>query len=402
MLGIASALFIAGIVISNEADINTKILAVVLISAALCVAGSQWLRVIPNRHGPSPWVLAVRRVRGEGRGATVTLIALSVLLSSGFALITLYASDSATSNEQIVERMPPGQAYFEPPEPDDALLRQIEDYLGVDAATPFAFIAADTAQMNGLAIAVPSASDVERLITRPLTSGERSALQSGGALLTTSASGGSLKLSTDDGHEVDWPGVVMQDVPASFRRLSGIVLQRTAENADLPLVRRTWAFTGLTASQLEKVDSAPQDLGFDAQWLEGYRVPDTYSVSDEVLLMLGVLMLVGACVIVAYSAGTTRALRPRVSGLMAVGLGRGWLARAVAGEISLVVVLAIVTAAVAAALGVTIAIAIGAVPLHLSVPWGLIGLVTCSFLVVACGAAAMSIRRLRPEERNGW
>ena len=391
---------VVGFVLLQSSDTNTKFAAVVLIGAGFCLIFSLLLRFLPEGGDATSVVLAMRRVRGEGRGSTWTVAALSVLLSVGFALATLYSSDTSTVNQQIFAGVPVGQAYFEPMHADDQLLSELVQYLGAGEPVEFAAVDASPVDLDGLAMATGSVADVARLIDRPLSVAEREVLESGGALLTGSAPDDSLRLVTDDGNQIVVPGAVAEQLPASFRRYSGILLQRTADKAGFSLVRPTWVFTDLTAEQRQRVDTAPSELGFEAGWLEGYEQPDAYKVMDELVIILGAILVIGACVIIAYAAMTARAMRPRSAGLIAVGLGRGWLARATSAEIGLIVLLSVGIAVGSAVISVGVAIATGVMSLTLTVPWDLLGIVVATLILVAAVAAAVSTRRLRMVERQ--
>lgn len=93
-------------------------------------------------------------------------------------------------------------------------------------------------------------------------------------------------------------------------------------------------------------------------------------------------------------------MRPRLSGLAALGLPRRWLSRAVAGEVGIVVVISIVVALVASVLATAVGIAVGSLPLQLSVPMYPLALLIGVLLVATALAVATSTARLRTAERH--
>lgn len=388
-----------GVALMTSNDVNLQILAIVLIGAGCCFAAPLALTRFSGAGGDATaWTLARRRATGGRRASNGAILALSVLLMVGAVIATLYQSDAATQQAQRFENVPPGQAYFESPAVDEDLLSEIRDYLGAEAPARFAHATASPLDVEGGALVAPTLTEVERLIDRALNDEERDVLNDGGALLTRASSTSVLRLDVQ-GRIVTLPAIFADDLPNSMQARSAILLGATAEANGIPLVRHTWVFTDLSSEQVTKAEQAPSQLGFEPDWLEAHRLPDPFTIQDELLLLLAAIVVAGVCVISAYAAGTARAMRPRLSGLAALGLPRGWLARAVAGEVGIVVVISIVVALLASMLAAAVGIAVGSLPLQLSVPVYPLALLVVVLLVATVIAVAASTSRLRSTER---
>ena len=397
---VATVLFVGGIILSGSTDVNLLIGATLLAGAALVLLLTLGTRLIGrSRTSSLATLLALRRMSGESRAASRVIAGLGMVLLIACTSLTLYSSSYGTLNENTESKVPPGQVWLEANESvQTSLASAASSQLGTPQQVEFTFANESTTLEDGATLIVNSERDLEKLTATKLNANEKQLLQSGGTLRTKSPSLDSVTFKTAS-DAVNVPALTVPGFNSSFRRVDGFVLAATAQDLGFTSVRAVTAFVGLEASQVAFGKRLPEQLGFDANWIDVYEDPDELAPSDSLNLIVFATILLSAVICILFANTVARELRPRLAALRSVGVKRSWIYRVALIQIVYLIMAALVSAILASVGAVSVMLARSAFEFDLHVPWASLGLVFVGLLLSGLAAIPFSIRQLRSSDR---
>lgn len=403
-VGLAFIAFFLGTILAATTEVDQLILAtmcfglsVVFLGPLVILWASRWSTTSLAS------LLGLRRLASETGATSRATVALSALLLVSFTSMTLYASSYDTINAQTESRVPVGQLWFEaqlPPEDAQSIRDEIEDLLGVSDPVEFQYADAASTLQDGATLIVSTSSDLERLIGVELSPGQESLLEGGGTLRTKEPADGDVTYQVSaSGSSFVLPSMLISGLDPSYLRLDGFILASTASENSVTGVRSVAAYTDPTATQLENSTRAAQELRFESEWLEAHQAPDVITQPLRLTLIASLVVLLGGLVIGYYAASSSRALRPRLAALRAIGLSRSWLTQTLAVQVGVLITTALVMASIGAVAATALMTLRGSFAFDVSVPWLTLTLETLGLLALAVIATAASTHKLHASER---
>ncbi|MDO4253745.1 MAG: hypothetical protein Q4C81_01140 [Kocuria sp.] len=356
-----------------------------------------------------PW----RRMRSQRllSGAVALLSALAVIipLSLGIALTTT----SFYGSLKEIGTVPQGSVAlgennvnFGGTPPD--VLNEFSEYTGLTDPVGAHVSSVSTESGNGVALAVESPEDVERLIGRPLTAPESQVWANNGLLsgddLYKDQEKVTLEIETNDGStkSVEEPVAYIASMPREYgeSRLGFISLD-AVENLGAMSLPPYHIYTGASQDQNDAASRAPDALGFDAQWIDTYKTPEFSGPSQEVTFLAGALGTTLLVAVVAVARVLSSRLQPYGASLTALGLGPGILGKTLGITLGYVVVVPLI---------IGTATAIGANAwgwsmlghgYTIAVPWRWVAVYSSAiFLVIIFTIAVFTLRISRTRHRH--
>lgn len=362
---LAVVLGAAGVfVVTGEASRSTQTLGAVLISVGIiaAVAGPA-IRAVGRWNSRSfSTRLAARRLASEHRESTMTVVLIASLQAVGLVLITILNSSLSAANSETESFVPPDQIRVTIPSDIDAgpIRADIEQYIGVSDPVATSTFAGQIQERNGSTWIVSDSSDIERLIGRALTSNEIAFARKGGYLLTGPASGSEASAVLVDTVVATLPALELQALDPSFKLIAGLLTEDAASKSGLEMPPPdTWTYTSVNQSQLDRAATAAADLSLDPSWIETYAAPETITASFRMILIAAMISALAAVVLLVSAGAQSRAMRPELSGLRAVGVSGRFLARVTFIRIGITIGLSLVLSAVAVTIAAAITLAIG-------------------------------------------
>lgn len=408
---ISLACLFVGIWFAQSNRFDDRILALLAFGVAIVVLAPFVLDIV-TRRDPSSYSgrLGIRRLRADRRASAWVVAAVGTLLLTSFGILTYVTSAVAAGNATTESLVPPHQVQLTVPagagDAERSVRAEFEEFVG--ATRPLSVRTADAEPVlgDGGVLVLRSVVDVQRYSGVSLTPPQRALLESGGVLRTKlpDVSRLTLEVSRSTAKEaavrrISLRSALLDGLDPSYTVRSGMMLASTAEARNIPVGTRFLVYTGLSPDQVLKASRAPGELGFDPDWVESYKAPDTFTEPLSVTLAAGGLALVGTLLLVYYAAASASALRPNLAGLRAIGMRHRWLLTALGVQLGAVVGTALVVAVVAALVGVLVMLRFAGSDLALTLPWRAIGVQVFVTLAGSVAAVAIASRRLRPDER---
>lgn len=362
---LAVALGAAGVfVVTGEASRSTQTLGAVLISVGIIVTvAGPAIRAL-GRWSPRSFSarLAVRRLASEHRESTMTVVLIASLQAVGLVLITILNSSLAAANEETESFVPPDQIRVSIPAGIDAgpIRADIEHYLGVSDPVATATFDGQIQERNGSTWIVRDSSDIERLIGHALTTDELTFARDGGYFLTGPASGSTASMVHDDTVVASLPAMQLQGLDPSFKLIAGFLTEDAAAKSGLDTPSAdTWTYVAVNQSQLKRATTVAASLSLDPTWVETYAAPETITASFRMILIAAMISALAGVVLLVSAGAQSRAMRPELSGLRAVGVSGRYLARVTFVRIGITIGLSLTLSAVAVTIAAAITLAIG-------------------------------------------
>lgn len=362
---LAVALGAAGVfVVTGEASRSTQTLGAVLISVGIIITvAGPTIRAV-GRWSPRSFSarLAVRRLASEHRESTTTVVLIASLQAVGLVLITILNSSLAAANEETESFVPPDQIRVSIPAGIDAgpIRADIEHYIGVSDPVATATFDGQIQERNGSTWIVHDSSDIERLIGHALTTDELTFVRDGGYLLTGPASGSTASMVHDDTVVASLPALQLHGLDPSFKLIAGFLTEdaATKNGLDTPPAD-TWTYVAVNQSQLKRATTVAASLSLDPIWVETYEAPETITASFRMILIAAMISALAGIVLLVSAGAQSRAMRPELSGLRAVGVSGRFLARVTFVRIGITIGLSLTLSAVAVTIAAAITLAIG-------------------------------------------
>lgn len=396
---VGGALALVGVVLSVQPDVNLKIVGTICVGLVGVVLLPLLLSRFREAAGPPIVVLALRRI-GEGGAATAGVVsALAASLLIGITMMTLYHSDSVSFDATQIARVPAGQAFFESHSDDGAVRDRVTAHLDTAPPIPLSFTEGSVIEGLGATLTVKSAAELESVLGRALMTPERDLLNEGGMLRSQKPPASQVQYEGVEGHLTTVDAMLLTDIPPSYELVDGFILTTTAETLGVGAVRTVYVYTNLSDGQVELAANAPKTLGFDPEWLEVNMEPSPYSQPFTLTLFVFAILLLGGAIVGAYSAASARALRPRVAGLLSIGLPAKWLTQARLFEVMSVTLAALLVAVVSGLGAAFLAVAFGVFRFQLHIPVPATAATMAGILMLAFLVTIVSSSRLVATER---
>jgi len=375
-------------VVTGEASRSTQTLGAVLISVGLILAVTGPAIRAVGRWNPASFStrLAVRRLASEHRESTMTVVLIASLQAVGLVLITILNSSLSAANNETESFVPPDQIRVTIPADIDAgsIRADIEQYLGVSNPVATSTFVGEIQERNGSTWIVDDASDIERLIGRDLTPDELASVREGSYLLTGPASGSEVSVVQDDNVVATLPARELHDIDPSFKLIAGFLTEEAASKSGLVTPPAdTWTYVSVDHSQVERAATAAAGLSLDPLWIETYAAPEPITASFRMILIAAMISALAGVVLLVSAGAQSRAMRPELSGLRAVGVSGRFLARVTFVRIGITIGLSLAISAIAVTIAAAITLAIG---IGIPVVPPLDGLVAAVVLMAGLGA----------------
>lgn len=379
-------------------------------------------RMPASRHAPTR--LARRRLAADPRRTSATLGAVTVLIGASLGSLALLDTLIQTADSQSYPDALPGQlllvdrsnSALNPAPQTTSVVSQVQGLAELPHFTLARTIEVDrhgealeTASLPGadaIFLVVDSSAQAEALLGQPLSPGQSDVLNGGGLLVWS-----------EDAHPPDpGPTVTLEvrrgdialrstpDLPTAPARTplvewrlgtDGVLLRSTAQSLDVPFTRSgPTVISGVSDDQVQAVLEAFATGGADGSVVHVHRVPPPAVPPVALRLTTFSLALLALLSVAALGRAQSRALRPYLATLRAIGLSTGWLRRAQLIEQGLPVVWG-------AALGLLIAVtppivlATSVPGYFLSIPWTSMLVLLASLLLATVIAALISVRGIR-------
>lgn len=118
-----------------------------------------------------------------------------------------------------------------------------------------------------------SVGDVERWLSHPLTEDQREVLEGGGVLTAEPPKAPRIRLSTPTGPSQPVPAAQVEMAPEWSQRVSGLVLDETAQVLAGGVWRSGFIYTDLTREQSASADAAAHVYGYDSAYVWAFVAP---------------------------------------------------------------------------------------------------------------------------------
>lgn len=362
---LAIALGAAGVfVVTGEASRSTQTLGAVLISVGIIIAvAGPAIRAV-GRWNPRSFStrLAARRLATEHRESTMTVVLIASLQAVGLVLITILNSSLAAANDETESFVPPDQIRITIPVGIDAgpIRADVEQYLGVSDPVATSTFDGQIQERNGSTWIVSDPSDIERLIGHALAADELTFARDGGYLLTGRASGSGASMVHDGTVVATLPARELQGLDPSFKLIAGFLTQGAASKSGLDTPPAdTWTYVSVNQSSLKRAATGAAALSLDPTWIETYAAPETITASFRMILIAAMISALAGIVLLISAGAQSRAMRPELSGLRAVGVSGKFLARVTFVRIGITIGVSLALSAVAVTIAAAITLAIG-------------------------------------------
>lgn len=362
---LAVVLGAAGVfVVTGEASRSTQTVGAVLISVGIIIAvAGPAIRAVGRWNTRSfSTRLAARRLASEHRESTLTVVLIASLQAVGLVLITILNSSLSAANAETESFVPPDQIRVAIPSDIDAgpIRADIEQYLGVTDPVATSTFPGQIQERNGSTWIVSDPNDIERLIDRALTPEELAFAGDGGYLLTGPASGSEVSLVQGDSVVAIVPAMELQDLDPSFSLVAGFLTESAASKSGIVTPQAdTWTYVGVDPSLLKRASTIAADLSLNPVWVETYAAPEDITASFRMTLIAAMISSLAGVVLLVSAGGQSRAMRPELSGLRAVGVSGRFLARVTFVRIGITIGLSLLLSAVAVTIAAAITLAIG-------------------------------------------
>ncbi|WP_157073297.1 hypothetical protein [Kribbia dieselivorans] len=324
----------ASITVMGAVLLSTVVIPPVLQRATATPAASSFDRLLSSR--------ILSRTRGRAL-AVAGLVTVSIGLSVGVA--TVLTSALTADNESTYAKIPEGQVMLSPVN-DRGVPAEIRsafearadlgDPIEVHLPGNDAFL--ELRDGSNPVWSADSVGDVERWLSHPLTERQRGVLESGGVLTAEPPAAEQMQLFTPRGRSVPVEAAQVDMAPEWSQRVSGLVLDETAQVLAGGAWRSGFIYTDLTREQSASADAAAHVYGYDSAYVWAFVAPTPGTIPPALSWGTGLLALLGAVVASLSARAVANDLRGQSAALSAVGVPGSFFGRVIAGYVGVPVV----------------------------------------------------------------
>ena len=394
---------ILGIILAQSGDLNVRFAAPFMFGFTVVTLTPYALTLVTRIRSDSLAVtLGIRQLDAERTRVSAVAVALAAVLMLALSVLFVSFSITATLNVDRVSRMPAGQVLLAPLNPVtgiENLRGEIEEFAGV--SDPVSLSSADVSPdfQDGSIMVIQAPQDVERLLEISLTPQQVQSLDNGALLRHKSSPTKTERITFADGTNATLPIIQLTETITNHPGFGGFITQDTAAQLGFPTVLQSWVYVNVSPEQSTRLLDASAEFGFSPSWIVAYHPPQPISEPPLSLLIAFGSGLVASVLVAYYTSAMTRALRPTLAALQAVGVRSLWLRTVVLIQIGAVVLTAVVSAWLGAALAVYLSTLTWISNTRLNVPWVSSSILLGTLLLAAALFLWKAQRRLSALER---
>lgn len=360
--------------------------------------------------------LTARRLMEHDRARyAVAVTALATCIGLPTAVATFVATETRTETAKNVSQVPDGQVVVDVADSNPTTAAAVRDLVtsvpGVANPVRVSTIFSTTKTIRfardgehgafGIWV-VASSDDLEAILGGPLAGSARKALETGGVVDWSGATG-TQQISIQANGEAprlteSLPTAHIKVNESSEFAAAGAMLETTADALELPSQPSKFVFTGLEDDTIRTAVNIVTAAGYAARYVAFHVTPPPTKPTSEWYAAAGGLTLAGFLVLWFVLRGQARHLREYAARLLALGLQTGWSAKVLLLQAALTVVAGLLLGLAAGAVPVALFATTAFDGIILDIPATYVAVTVVTSLSAAALGSVTSLWALRPAQ----